>query len=33
MSKAIKSFVRFENKNTPGVVYRWDEESSSFKEE
>ena len=33
MSKAIKSFVRFENKNTPGVVYRWDEESSSFMEE
>ncbi len=32
MSKAIKSPVTFENEDKPGVVYRWDEESHSFKE-
>lgn len=32
MSKAIKSPVTFENEKKPGVVYRWDEESHSFKE-
>lgn len=32
MSKAIKSSVTFENEDKPGMVYRWDEESHSFKE-